>query len=94
MPYILEEDRDKLASGIEALASKIRSKGELNYAICELVGKLILKTGISYTKISEWIDAVHGAERELTRRILDPYEDIKTKENKDVQSFKDIITRM
>ena len=94
MPYILEKDRPKFAKAIEDLAIKIESKGDLNYVISDLVGRLILKTKISYTQISEWIDGVHGAERELTRRLLDPYEDIKIEENGDVPSFITIIERM
>ena len=94
MPYILEKDRPKFAKAIEDLAIKIESKGDLNYVISDLVGRLILKTKISYTEMSEWIDGVHGAERELTRRLLDPYEDIKIEENGDVPSFITIIERM
>ena len=94
MPYILEKDRPKFAKAIEDLAIKIESKGDLNYVISDLVGRLILKTKISYTQISEWIDGVHGAERELTRRLLDPYEDFKIEENGDVPSFITIIERM
>jgi hypothetical protein len=49
---------------------------------------------MSYTNSSNWIDAVHGAERELTRRLLNPYEDIKIEENGDVPSFKKILDSM
>ena len=94
MPYILEKDRLKFDLAVKALTDVINAKGDLNYTICELVGQLILKTKISYTQISEWIDGVHGAERELTRRLLNPYEDIKTEENGDVPSFITILTRM
>jgi hypothetical protein len=66
----------------------------LNYAICEIVGRLILENNLSYTKMSEWIDAVHDAEAELRRRLLDPYEDIKIFENGDVPSFERIINKM
>ena len=94
MPYIKDEDRLKFDGAVAILTDMINAKGDLNYLVCELVGRLILKTKISYTQISEWIDGVHGAERELTRRLLDPYEDIKTKENGDVPSFITILTRM
>jgi len=94
MPYILDEDREKFDRSIETLTQIINAKGDLNYTICELVGRLILKTKISYTQISEWIDGVHGAERELTRRILDPYEVKKMIENGDVPSFTNILDKM
>lgn len=92
MPYIEKLKRDSFKNDIGSLAEKIQNKGDLNYVICELVGQLILKTRIGYTQISEWIDAVNGAERELTRRILDPYEDIKKNDNEDVPSFIDILS--
>lgn len=94
MPYTLQNDRDPVEEAIRILSNRIKSKGDLNYTICELVGRLILKTKISYTQISEWIDGVHGAERELTRRVLDPYEDLKKEQNGDVPSFEEILSKM
>ncbi|MFW9871808.1 MAG: DUF6899 family protein [Candidatus Thorarchaeota archaeon] len=94
MPYIKDKDKDEMANAIEDLKVFINSKGDLNFAICELVGKIILETGISYTNISEWIDGVHGAEEELRRRLLDPYEDFKIPQNGDVPSFKAVLERM
>ena len=94
MPYIKEEGRLPLNILIETLAETINSKGDLNYVICELVGKLILNTKISYTQISEWIDGVDGAENELRRRLLDPYEDLKIEQNGDVPSFIQILEEM
>jgi len=94
MPYILEKDRPKFDIAIQHLSETINAKGDLNYAICELVGRLILKTKISYTQISEWIDAVDGAENELRRRLLDPYEGLKIIENGDVPSFITILDKM
>ena len=94
MPYIKEEDREKFDDCVTILSAIINAKGDLNYVICEIVGRLILKTKISYTQISEWIDGVHGAERELTRRLLNPYEDIKILENTDVPSFERILKEL
>jgi len=95
MPYIKDKDKDEMTDPIEDLKLCIESKGDLNYAICQLVGKLILDSDrISYTQMSEWIDAVHDAEAELRRRLLNPYEDIKIFENGDVPSFTGILERM
>jgi len=94
MPYIRDESRHKFEKSITELATYISSKGDLNYVISEIVGKLILKTNIGYTDISNWIDGVHGAERELTRRLLNPYEDLKIAQNGDVRSFEEILRRM
>ena len=94
MPYIKTGGRLPLDILIGSLAEKIRSKGDLNYVICELVGQLIINTKISYTQISEWIDGVDGSENELRRRLLDPYEDLKIVENGDVPSFIQILEEM
>jgi len=94
MPYIKPETRLHIDYYIEDLLSYINSKGDLNCLISELVGRLILNTKISYTQISEWIDGVHGAERELTRRLLNPYEDIKIDENGDIPKVIDILKKM
>ena len=94
MPYIEDKDKLEMNDAINDLFMFIRSKGDLNYAISELTGKLIVTTGISYTNMSEKIDAVHDAECELRRRLLDPYEDKKIIENGDVPSFKAIIELM
>jgi len=95
MPYIKQKDRNHIDVEIERLLSFITSKGDLNYTICELVGRLILNSEkISYTTMSEWIDGVHDAETELRRRILEPYEDLKIEQNGDVASFIEILARM
>ena len=94
MPYIKDEDKQDMEVAINNLLVFIESKGDLNYAICELVGNVILESGISYTNISEKIDAVHDAETELRRRLLNSYEDIKKVENGDVPSFTSILNQM
>jgi tRNA1(Val) A37 N6-methylase TrmN6 len=94
MPYIKSNVKEEMRDAIHELFRFIKTKGELNYVICELVGKLIFEENLSYKKISEWIDAVHDAEEELRRRILTPYEVTKMIENGDVPSFKVILDRI
>ncbi len=94
MPYIPDKEKREMSDYIEDLYVFIESKGDLNYVICELVGRLIENGKISYTQMSEWIDAVHDAETELRRRLLFPYEDLKIKENGDVPSFIGILKCM
>ena len=94
MPYTKDEDRT-MREIIPDLVNLIKVKGDLNYTICEIVGQLCLRDGgISYTSTSNWIDGVHGAERELTRRILGPYEDLKAKQHGDVESFVELLRTM
>lgn len=95
MPYIKDKYKHEMSDAIENLQMHIQSKGDLNYAICELVGRLIIDVEkLSYTQMSEWIDAVHDAETELRRRILTPYEVTKMLENGDVPSFMGILDRI
>lgn len=94
MPYINNDRKKHFEKIIEALSTYIEAKGDLNYVICELTGQFIERTGVSYTKMSEKIDAVHDAETELRRRLLDRYEDQKIIENGDVPSFKHILKIM
>lgn len=96
MPYTKQEDRtQKMKEALVILKDEIKNKGDLNYVICQLTGMLILKTGgMSYTNVSNWIDGVDGAERELTRRLLNPYEDLKIRENGDVESFSVLLKQL
>lgn len=94
MPYIKREQREKFQKSINELISLINDKGELNYVVCEIVAGLILRSDVNYKTISEWIDAVDGAEHELKRRILDTYENIKIVENVDLQNFSKVINPM
>lgn len=96
MPYIKQEDRTpEIKEAISILVEEIKNKGDLNYTICELTAQLILKTGgMGYTNVSNWIDGVDGAERELTRRLLNPYEDVKISENGDVESFIKLLSQL
>jgi len=92
MPYTLDKDRANIREIIPTLVNQINVKGDLNYTICEIVGQLCLRDGgISYTSTSNWIDGVHGAEAELRRRLLGPYEDLKKRQNGDVESFPKLL---
>jgi transcription elongation factor Elf1 len=96
MPYTKQEDRTPdISNSIMCLVNEIKNKGDLNYTICELTSELIIKTGgMGYTNVSNWIDGVHGAERELTRRLLNPYEDLKKEENGDVEGFVTLLNSL
>lgn len=95
MPYTKENDRVGQYDPIEELAREIKVKGDLNHAICELTALVILAHGgMGYTNVSEWIDAVNGARKEMERRLLGPYEDIKIVENGDVRSFVTLLQQI
>ena len=95
MPYTEEERRKLQYEPIRLLTRFIETKGDLNHAICELTAMMMLKTGgMGYTNVSEWIDAVNGARKEMERRLLSPYEDEKIEENGDVRSFVTLLQQL
>jgi hypothetical protein len=96
MPYITSDGKTiHKADAIACLVDEINDKGNLNFVICELVGKLILKDNkISYTNMSNWIGGVRDAEDELRRRLLHPYEDNKIIQNGDLSSFAEISEKI
>ncbi len=95
MPYIEKKSRKDFDTRVKALAGIIMNKGELNYVICELVGRFIIENKLyNYDGISNAISAVHDAEIELNRRILVPYEMGKIAINEDLDSFVTILHKL
>lgn len=82
MPYIKKERRDDLDEDITALASKLHSPGEMNYAIT----RLIQASGTidCYTDIAVITGVLENVKQEFYRRAAAPYEDSKMEENGDV----------
>lgn len=83
MPYIVNEDRKKLLSGV----FKPRTAGELNFLLTYIFDQY-LKEELNYNKINEVVGVLECAKLELYRRIASPYEDIKKLENGDVYQTK------
>jgi len=87
MPYIKQEDREKFENSLNLLKKDIcsdDSKGELTYILYSISLDWIKKKGKSYTSISSGISSLTDAAEELRRRELNPYEDVKLKENGDI----------
>jgi hypothetical protein len=59
---------------------------ELNYQITTLVDKYLALNGVSYRTINDVTGALECAKGEFKRRIADPYEERKLRENGDVFS--------
>ena len=73
MPYI----PNGKANEIDKRLKFPDTKGELNYAISNLIAVYLERKGLSYQSISDAIDAARGAAREAERLVLEPYEDEK-----------------
>lgn len=85
MPYIKSEDRSRLDVCIDELAVLIKTDqraGELNYIINRLMLKLVGEA--KYKDINELVGALECAKIEFYRRKAAPYEDLKAKENGDL----------
>lgn len=85
MPYLKPEDRARLDQAIDNLANLItfgQRAGELNYIINRLMLR-VLGEG-RYKDINELMGALECAKLEFYRRKAAPYEDIKAKENGDL----------
>jgi hypothetical protein len=86
MPYIKEQDRDRLFSGGLELP-KPRTAGELNYIFTCLIDNYLGNgQNVSYQRINDCIGALEGAKLELYRRVATPYEIEKCNINGDVYS--------
>jgi hypothetical protein len=94
MPYIKQNDRDWIGSGIDELVFALKEDhagnpdglaGRLNYAITILLSKSYdLTKNPSYAKLNDAIGVLECCKLELYRRLAIPYEDKKIQENGDV----------
>jgi hypothetical protein len=81
MPYIKQKDRDRLRTDENYFP---KNKGELNFVITTLMYHYLKQNKTSYQNISDCIAACNDAGEEFRRRVMNPYEDKKIKENGDI----------
>lgn len=81
MPYIKQEDRDAILSGVK---TKLDSAGEVNYVFTVIIQEYINNHGLSYKTLNELVGVLECAKLELYRRVAAPYEEQKIKDNGDV----------
>jgi hypothetical protein len=79
MPYIPQKNRDEL------LTRNADNAGELNYLFTSLARTYIEDKGESYQNYNDIIGALEGCKLELYRRRVGQYEDLKIKDNGDVE---------
>lgn len=83
MPYIKSDDRFKFNLGLFELPN-CKTPGELNYLMTRICQDYLKEVGKSYTSMNAVIGVLECVKHEFQRRLLDPYEDGKIKENGDV----------
>ena len=88
MPYISTGARDQLKSLPRSVTQPIQrsamNAGELTYQITEVIQAYLRANGLSYQSIAEILGSLRGAELDLERRIITPYEEKKQEDNGDV----------
>ncbi|MFZ8933404.1 MAG: DUF6899 family protein [Bacteriovoracaceae bacterium] len=85
MPYIKNEQRNKILIDKKVFIDEINNAGELNYTISIIIKNYFNKEDKgNYQAINDIIGALEGAKLEFTRRITNDYEDLKIKENGDM----------
>jgi hypothetical protein len=87
MPYILPEDRLKLKPATDAIVAAVDSTttaGDLNYMISVMAKAYIDAKGLRYEHLNAVVGALDSCKAEFQRRVVAPYEDLKTAENGDV----------
>lgn len=82
MPYIKQEDRNKMDAVVETMRLlKVKANGDLNYILYKFCKENVEP---SYNNYKNFCGELRQCATEIERRILGPYEDFKINENGDV----------
>ncbi len=90
MPYIKQEDRDrldaevKLSVSVHELGWTLANAGEINYVITKMLVAYLNKVGYNYANMNEVIGALECCKLEFYERVVKNYERLKASENGDV----------
>lgn len=90
MPYITQNERDKIDNVIDSLITEINKtsdenlSGVLNYTMTRIISAS-MKNNVRYNKINNLIGVLECVKMELYRRVAAPYEDKKIDCNGDVK---------
>lgn len=96
MPYIKQEDRKFVDSGMDYLVELVQEldgqpvaqPGVINYLITQLVVRTMRpEAGWTYSSLSKSLAVFRDAEAEMRRRLLDPYEDKAITKNGDIPEY-------
>lgn len=79
MPYVDKETKARLDN-----QPRPKTEGELTYLLTRCLIKYLEENGVSYARLADCLGALAGAESDLNRRMIFPYEARKQAENGDV----------
>ena len=103
MPYISEEERTELDSQIDNMILAIRNNktnlnnphdfsnylGRINYCFSRIIYGVM--RDVSYRNIAMVTGVLENIKQEYYRRIAEPYEDIKIRQNGDIKEYKGLL---
>ena len=103
MPYIDEEERLELDTQIDNMILAIRNNktnlnnphdfsnylGRINYCFSRIIYGVM--RDVSYRNIAMVTGVLENIKQEYYRRIAEPYEDIKIRQNGDIKEYKGLI---
>ncbi len=103
MPYINEEERVELDNQIDNMILAIRDNktnlnnphdfsnylGRINYCFSRIIYGVM--RDVSYRNIAMVTGVLENIKQEYYRRIAEPYEDIKIRQNGDIKEYKGLI---
>lgn len=89
MPYIEEKHRERITlkgnnGKVTIFANEVKTPGELNFAVTELIKVYISQHVLDYQAINDVMGALEGAKAEFYRRVASLYENHKILKNGDV----------
>ena len=103
MPYINEEERIELDNQIDNMILAIRDNktnlnnphdfsnylGRINYCFSRIIYGVM--RDVSYRNIAMVTGVLENIKQEYYRRVAEPYEDIKIRQNGDIKEYKGLI---
>ncbi len=103
MPYIDEEERLELDTQIDNMILAIRDNktnlnnphdfsnylGRINYCFSRIIYGVM--RDVSYRNIAMVTGVLENIKQEYYRRVAEPYEDIKIRQNGDIKEYKGLI---
>ncbi len=103
MPYINEEERVELDNQIDNMILAIRNNktnlnnphdfsnylGRINYCFSRIIYGVM--RDVSYRNIAMVTGVLENIKQEYYRRVAEPYEDIKIRQNGDIKEYKGLI---
>jgi hypothetical protein len=83
MPYIVQQQRIDINADLmdEGLNWTPENAGELNFLVSTFISNYLKVKGLKYSNINDMIGALECAKLELSRAVINPYEQLKIEEN-------------